>query len=199
MIIHTQIPLEILIGFKLENPERYNITIIEKTVSAPGLYYMGDVYVYPTTLDGLGLTMYEALASGMPVITTNCPPMNEVITNDVGKLVDIEKYKTRWDAYYWPLAFVKKESLIEAMKYYVDNSERILEYRNLARKVAEEKWNWKDRVNVVSNAFTESKIKKIPNLNDELKKYTKKEIKKISKDLLPFIPKWVQEIIFHNR
>jgi len=53
------------------------------------LYYLGDVYVYPTTLDGLGLTVYEALASGLPVIATDVAPMNEIITEDNGKLVKV--------------------------------------------------------------------------------------------------------------
>ena len=71
------------------NPDP-RIEFIEKTVSAPGLYFRGDVYLYPTRLEGIGLTICEALASGLPVITTNDAPMNEfVIDGETGYLVDV--------------------------------------------------------------------------------------------------------------
>ena len=162
---------------------------------------MGDIYVYPTTLDGLGLTMYEALASGMPVITTNCAPMNEVINENVGRLIDVDDFKCRWDAYYWPLAFVNKESLIESMKYYVENKESLKKFKIDARQAAIEHWNWKSRKEEVSNAFTNSKVNKISNieLSNELKNYQKQERKIFFKTLLPFIPNSLQEFIFRNR
>lgn len=119
LIIHTQINFEKKFGYNVSELKKYNIEIIEKTVSAPGLYYLGDVYVYPTMLDGLGLTMYEALASGLPVITTNHPPMNEVINNNVGYLVDVEYFRCRSDGYYWPLSIVNIDSLISGMKYFI--------------------------------------------------------------------------------
>ena len=119
LIIHTQLPIEQLTNYEMSSLEGYNILVIYKTVGAPGLYHMGDVYVYPTTLDGLGLTMYEALACGLPVITTNCAPMNEVITNENGRLINVDEFKCRWDAYYWPLAFANIDSLIKNMEYYL--------------------------------------------------------------------------------
>lgn len=201
LIIHTQLPLKDLCNCQYDNLEKFNIQIIEKTVSAPGLYYMGDIYVYPTTLDGLGLTMYEALASGMPVITTNYAPMNEVINENVGRLIEVDDFKCRWDAYYWPLAFVNKESLIESMKYYVENKESLNKFKIDARQVAIEHWNWKSRKEEVSNVFTNSKVNKISDieLSNELKNYQKQERKIFFKTLLPFIPNSLQEFIFRNR
>lgn len=40
-----------------------------------------DVCVTPARWEGLGLPLYEALALGMPVITNDVPPMNEVIAD----------------------------------------------------------------------------------------------------------------------
>lgn len=90
LVIHTQIPVERVCKYDKLHLEKYGIQIIEKTVTAPGLYYLGDVYVYPTRLDGLGLTMYEALASGLPVITSDFPPMNEAVNCNIGRLVKIK-------------------------------------------------------------------------------------------------------------
>ena len=101
LIIHTQLNLLKSLGYNKNELAKYNIKIIEKTVTAPGLYHLGDVYVYPTTLDGLGLTIYEALSVGLPVITTNNGPMNEIIEDRKnGYLVEVEKYCSRSDGYY---------------------------------------------------------------------------------------------------
>lgn len=201
LIIHTQIPIEKLLNRKYDKLSTYNITIIQKTVSAPGLYYMGDVYVYPTTLDGLGLTMYEALSSGMPVIATNCAPMNEVISNEVGRLVDVDEYKCRWDAYYWPLAFVNKISLIDAMRYYVDNQDCLKDFRILARKTAENKWNWKEREQAVNAVFQNSVTNRndIEELSIALKELKRQNIKALGKAIIPFMPNFFQQCFFKNR
>lgn len=43
------------------------------------LYAVGDVYLAPSRMEGLGLPIGEAMASGMPVITTDGSPMNEKV------------------------------------------------------------------------------------------------------------------------
>ena len=201
LIIHTQIPIEKLTDRSPDSLSEYNINVIEKTVSAPGLYYMGDVYVYPTTLDGLGLTMYEALSSGLPVIATDCAPMNEVINNEVGRLVKVDEYKCRWDAYYWPLAYVNKDSLIDGMRYYVEHQDDIAKFRNDARNAAVTMWNWNSRGSEVSKAFTESRIYNIEKdiLLDELRAYKKRQKKQLGKCMIPFMPYFLQQIYFRNR
>lgn len=158
LIIHIQGNIQERFGYTIDELNNYNIDVIEKTVTAPGLYHKGDIYVYPTKLDGLGLTIYEALSSGMAVITTDHPPMNEVINEYVGCLVDVELLRSRSDGYYWPLSIVNKKSLIESMKFMVDNPTKVDEMKKRARKVAEEKWNWKDRKSEVVDIFTNTKV-----------------------------------------
>ena len=47
-----------------------------------------DVCVAPSRWEGLGLHLYESMALGLPVITNDAPPMNEVIAHgDNGLLV----------------------------------------------------------------------------------------------------------------
>src|SRR5699024_6815073 len=145
-------------NYKIKDLKKYNIEIIEKTVTAPGLYYLGDVYIYPTMLDGLGLTMYEALASGLPVITTDHPPMNEVIDNDVGYLVDVDYLRSREDGYYWPLDIVNEKSLINGMKSIIKDGDKLNEMKGLSRERAIKQWNWNDRTEQVNNIFKNTKI-----------------------------------------
>lgn len=157
LIIHTQSNFEKVFGYKEEYLKKYNIELIIGTVPAPGLYHLGDVYVYPTTLDGLGLTMYEALACGMPVITTDHPPMNEVINDNVGKLVEVDYFRSRSDAYYWPLSIVSIDSLIDSMRYFLDEK-KVEKMKLNARNEAVELWNWKDRKDQVNTIFTTTQV-----------------------------------------
>ncbi len=109
----------------------------EENVPAPGLYYLGDVYVYPSRLDGIGLTIAEALACGLPVITSDNPPMNEFIDQSNGRLVRIERFYPRADGYYWPQCDVDLDNLRECMQVYIDRKEHLTEFKRAARIYAE--------------------------------------------------------------
>lgn len=61
-----------------------NIEIINKDMSRQELidmYYKADVVVLPSKWETIGLPILESLAAGVPVITTEAPPMNEFINN----------------------------------------------------------------------------------------------------------------------
>jgi glycosyltransferase involved in cell wall biosynthesis len=148
LIVHSQRPLADLLPeqgqtiSKLQSNGRLQIK--EATVPAPGLYHLGDVYVYPSRLDGIGLTIAEAMACGLPVITTNYPPMNEFVrpgTN--GLVVDVARVYARADGYYWPQSQVNLASLTQAMQYYVDNIADLAAYQIQARHHAEQHFDWR--------------------------------------------------------
>lgn len=143
LVIHTQKTNALLEQYRNEN--EYGIEIIEGTISAPGLYYLGDVYVYPTKLDGLGLTLYESLSCGLPVITTDDAPMNEVITDETGCLVRVNKRIARSDGYYWPQSIVDEKALADAMLLYLDNRDRVIEQSAVSRQYAIQNLNINDR------------------------------------------------------
>lgn len=144
LIIHSQIPLS-RDSFEYRSLQSDNrILLIEKEVGAPGLYHLGDVYVYPTRLEGIGLTIAEALSCGLPVITTNAPPMNEFVINGVnGLLVDVEKTQVRGDGYYWPENYCLQSSLTDSMQYYVDNPSTLHMQRRVAAEHARKHYDWK--------------------------------------------------------
>lgn len=121
------------------------IELVQEEAKDPALLYRaGDVYVYPSRLDGLGLNVPEALAAGLPVIATNAEPMNEFITHDLnGKLVAVEATEERPEDYYWPRSICSVDSLREAMQFFVDNPHRIKEFQAAARLSAEQNFNWK--------------------------------------------------------
>ena len=146
IIVHTQVPLEkkcpelALILKKLQDDGVLHI--VNETITAPGLYYRGDVYVYPSRLDGIGLTIAEAIASGLPVIVTDMPPMNEFVTEQSGRVAAVQKIFARADGYYWPQALVAESSLIEQMNFYITEYAQLATFKKQARLYAEEYLDW---------------------------------------------------------
>lgn len=128
-----------------------HLEIVNKTVSAPGLYHLGDVYVYPSRLEGIGLTIAEAMACGLPAIVTNEGPMNEFIEPEFCRAVDVERHEIRKDGYFWPMAFVNVDKLAIAMKSYINNSAFLLCAKQKTRQHCLENLDFdKNKVNIES-------------------------------------------------
>ena len=143
LVILSQVPLEACpIEWQRAVAEDKRINFVVGTYH-PVPYSLGDVYVYPSRLDGIGLTVPEALSSGLPVITTDSAPMNEfVIQGENGLLVDVERFSARPDGYYWPESICREEALIDAMLYYIHNPSMIHSHAINARMYAEKHLNW---------------------------------------------------------
>lgn len=139
-VIHTQADLKPqfpdLAGTikKLEDAKK--LTVITKTVTAPGLYHLGDVYVYPSRLEGIGLTIAESISCGLACIVPDNGPMNEFVNDSFGKTVGIAKFYSRSDGYYWPKCECSIEGLADAMKFYIDNPDIVIEQKQNSRQYA---------------------------------------------------------------
>jgi len=81
----------------------------------PVLYHCADAFVFPSIKEGWGLVLLEAIASRLPVITSNIPPFTEFLTNDSALLVNPESSKDIAQAM---LDILKKEK----SKQLIDNS-----------------------------------------------------------------------------
>jgi len=161
LIIHAQTKDRILGQLREDIIADNRITLIEEEIPLPGLYHLGDIYVYPSRLDGIGLTIAEALSCGLPVITTDEPPMKEFIQEGRnGKLVKVKKYTKRYDHYYWPEAECDIDDLAKTMEYYLVDPDAIKIQGMAARKYAEEKLNWQN--NSISLNDIVPSIKKSP-------------------------------------
>jgi glycosyltransferase involved in cell wall biosynthesis len=81
LIITSQKPLNI-------ESSPLDIELINKNLTRQELidiYYKSDVTVLPSKWETIGIPILESMACGTPVITTNVPPMNElVIPNSTG-------------------------------------------------------------------------------------------------------------------
>jgi glycosyltransferase involved in cell wall biosynthesis len=52
------------------------------------LYRIADAFVFPSVKEGWGLVVLEAIASGLPVITSNQPPFTEFLSQTQSLLID---------------------------------------------------------------------------------------------------------------
>ena len=147
LVIHTQINLNKFFPeikkIITELSKNGRLEIINKTVTSPGLYHRGDIYVYPTRLEGIGLSIAEANACGMPVITTNNPPMSEFIINGVnGHLIDVYSKNKRKDGYYWKESHIDEVHLESILQEYCENIGEIKQRKKSALLYAKEHLSW---------------------------------------------------------
>ena len=139
LLVHSQVPLEYLppeIGAIVQMTPR--ITYHVETVPAPGYYHKGRIMLFPTKLEGLGLPLFEALASGLPVIATDAPPMNEFIRHgENGLLVRVAQSITRPDNIAFPETIVDVSDLAMKMVELARNPEQVRMLSQNARRYAE--------------------------------------------------------------
>jgi glycosyltransferase-like protein len=73
--------------------------VVGKSLILPGvlpddqlasLYRTADAFLFPSTTEGWGLVILEAIASGLPVVTSNRPPFTEFLSSGQAYLVDPE-------------------------------------------------------------------------------------------------------------
>lgn len=120
----------------------------------PFPFNAGDIYIYPSRLDGIGLSLPEALSSGLPAITTDSGPMNEFVENDFnGKLVRVERFVSRKDGYYWPQSLCEIESLRSSIQFYLDKPEKVEEHSFNARKRAQSELDWSKNAGKLNELF----------------------------------------------
>lgn len=163
LVIHTQISIN------KKFPELRNLVnrltkegkliLVNKTVGAPGLYHLGDIYLYPSRLEGIGLTMAEALSSGLPLVTTDYPPMNEFVYGNNGWLIPVSKTSFRKDNYYWPMCEVDIQEFSTIIQELIDHREEIHDFKRCARDYAEKNLDWNKNSNYIDDIFRNTKIK----------------------------------------
>jgi len=51
------------------------------------LYNLSDIFLFPTLFEGLGRAILEAIASGLPIITSNFGPVTELVKNEKNGLL----------------------------------------------------------------------------------------------------------------
>lgn len=143
LILYSQIPLErCTIEFqslvRADNRVDFRFGTFD-----PFPFEEGDVYLYPSRLDGIGLSLPEAISCGLAAITTDCAPMNEFVEDDFnGYLVKVSRYLGRHDGYYWAESICDLDSLTEKMQNYINEPPVLNLHKMNSRLFAEKHLDW---------------------------------------------------------
>lgn len=87
LLVRSQVPLESIVPDFQRFMTRKAFRIEGSLANREDLYTDGDVLIYTSRYDGHALVSLEAMASGMPVITTNALPMKEFWRRDESELL----------------------------------------------------------------------------------------------------------------
>lgn len=154
LLFYSQVPVDRMSDIwrdALSKDERIEIRVGSFD---PFPFCEGDVYLYPSRLDGIGLTLPEAVSSGLATIATDCPPMSEfVIDNVTGRLVKVAKYLGRADGYYWAESLCDRTHLQEVIQSFIDEPHTVDRYKSEARKYAEQNLDWRKNASSLSLIF----------------------------------------------
>jgi len=158
LLLYSQVALDRLLPIwreKIFADKR--IKFIEGTFE-PFPYEDGDIFIYPSKLDGIGLTLPEALAHGLPSITTNNPPMNEFVIEGInGLLVDVKNYLGREDGYYWAESHIDLDHLSRQMQSLVNKGHRFINgLKELTLEYSKEHLDWEKNAGVLTSIFEDS-------------------------------------------
>ena len=77
------LPQETIAGyFAPEVRKRVRVVPFVKRSDMPALYAEHDIFVFPSLAEGMPLTLLEAMATGMPIVTTDAPGMADLIEDE---------------------------------------------------------------------------------------------------------------------
>jgi glycosyltransferase involved in cell wall biosynthesis len=85
-----------------------------------GIYQNADVFVFPTNFEGRALVIGEALASGLPVLTTDASGADDLVDETCGRIIPAENY----------------DALVESLRWFMQRREHLAALGLSARKRA---------------------------------------------------------------
>ncbi len=92
----------------------------------PALLWAADIYIRPSRSEGFGASFPEAMAAGLPVITTQEGGLKDYITAEVA----------------WPVQKDSPEQIAQQIKAILSNPERSKEVITNAQAMAQAKYSW---------------------------------------------------------
>lgn len=89
-------------------------------------YREADVFVFPSFFEGFGLVLLEAMACGLPAITTECTAGPDVLDDDCGRIIEAGNL----------------EAFVASLRWFCQHRDRLPNMSKAARAAAEKR-TWK--------------------------------------------------------
>lgn len=143
LIVRSQVPFhQVCPNIDIASPVYQNVKIdYGSKPTRAELYETGDVLIYTSHYDGHSLVGIEAMASGMPLITTDAEPMNELLKPGDKFLVKVRERKFAGTVNPHCLSnLVDIDDLAEAIRYAATTDMSDISMRN--RHIAEREHSW---------------------------------------------------------
>ena len=141
--------------FKAEDPSGTNITRIYRTLSQSDmvkLYHDHDILVYPTEGEGFGLIPLQALATGMPTISTSRWCSYEKYLGD--NIIESTLGRTQHTGYHTGDVILPDfDSTVELMRNAVDNFDAQCDYYYKQAPVVIKEYNWQKQCDKMLNSL----------------------------------------------
>jgi alpha-maltose-1-phosphate synthase len=102
------------------------------------LYRASDVFVFPSFFEGFGLVILEAMACGLPVISSECSAGPDVLDESCGRLIGSGQL----------------DELVESVRWFAAHPEELSAMKRAARRRAEQ-FTWENYRQAVGNAVAE--------------------------------------------
>ena len=134
-----RIPIVVYASLEDATQAPSNVELRAPPIDNALLYHDGDVCVQPSHWEGLGLPLLECQASGMPLITTGAPPMNEHQPLAVVPAIQEAVYLER--EFCVPAARIQPEALAGILQLW--HGRRIGRYSSRARRFVERRHSWR--------------------------------------------------------
>ena len=120
--------------------------IVRPALRNPGeLYDIGDVCVQPSHYEGLGLQLLECQAAGMPLVTTDAPPMNE---HHPWRTISLAEQETvRVGDGYISSAMLRPDDLVATLRQVVGQDISVIS--QASRNYVVNNHNWSDTIEMI--------------------------------------------------
>lgn len=158
--VYTQRPLNLTEKHKLTlKALGPRLKIFVGDFSTEEIFKTRAIYMYLSRLDGIGLSLPEAVAYGMVPIISNCEPMNEFVDSSFSGFVEVESFVDRADGYYFPECSLNVQSLIEIIRHTTSlTAEELLARSDTAYFYATQKLNWNKNSRLLNNILGDTSI-----------------------------------------
>ena len=104
-------------------------------------YDDADLFIFTSLRDTSGNVVLEAMSHGLPIIALNHHGVGEIVTNQMGFIIEITDYETICD------------SIVNSITYYYENPDEILRHGIQSRKRLENVYSWDISENIMEKIY----------------------------------------------